>query len=359
MSSRSIGVMKLSTSAWLILSEALRSRWRASLKASSARQPLGRLHHAVQGLGAVVRGHRRLVEQGVELLAGAEDRLQGEHQASLVGAKVEVGIMTVSCRPGHAGARVPAVDDGCMTSAGAAGRFAMMPARFGAPYAFPRRPAPTIWTPRRHRPCCHVRPFQTHDGAPDVLELLIVVALILLNAFFALSEMALMTSRKIRLKQMGEHSRGARKALALAEHPDNLLSTVQVGITLIGVLTGVFGGDAIGLMIAGWLDDFVPAAREYARPIGIGTGGRPDHGRFGDLRRTDPQAPGADQFRRHRQRDRDPARHARARRETRRVRAGRDQPPGAAHARHQGRRPQRRSPRRRSACWSAKATNRA
>ena len=104
-----------------------------------------------------------------------------------------------------------------------------------------------------------------------MLELLIVIALILLNAFFALSEMALMTSRKLRLKQMAETSRGARKALALAEHPDNLLSTVQVGITLIGVLTGVFGGDAIGLMIAGWLDDMVPAARDYARPIGIGT----------------------------------------------------------------------------------------
>ncbi len=104
-----------------------------------------------------------------------------------------------------------------------------------------------------------------------MLELLIVAALILLNAFFALSEMALMTSRKLRLKQMGEHSRGARKALALAEHPDNLLSTVQIGITLIGVLTGVFGGDAIGLMIADWLDGVWPAVREYARPIGIGT----------------------------------------------------------------------------------------
>jgi putative hemolysin len=104
-----------------------------------------------------------------------------------------------------------------------------------------------------------------------VLELLIVAALILLNAFFALSEMALMTSRKIRLKQMGEHSRGARKALALAEHPDNLLSTVQVGITLIGVLTGVFGGDAIGLQIADWIDNVFPAAHQYARPIGIGT----------------------------------------------------------------------------------------
>jgi len=104
-----------------------------------------------------------------------------------------------------------------------------------------------------------------------VLELLTVLFLIALNAFFALSEMALMTSRKLRLKQLAEHSRGARKALALAEHPDNLLSTVQVGITLIGVLTGVFGGESIGLMIAGWIDGIWPRAHEYARPIGIGT----------------------------------------------------------------------------------------
>ncbi|MFZ5635200.1 MAG: hemolysin family protein [Pseudomonadota bacterium] len=104
-----------------------------------------------------------------------------------------------------------------------------------------------------------------------MLELSIVVALILLNGFFALSEMALMTSRKLRLKQMGETSRGARKALALAEHPDNLLSTVQVGITLIGVLTGLFGGESIGLLIADWLDGLLPMAHEYARPVGIGT----------------------------------------------------------------------------------------
>lgn len=104
-----------------------------------------------------------------------------------------------------------------------------------------------------------------------MLELLVVMALIVLNAFFALSEMALMTSRKLRLKQLAQTSRGARKALALAEHPDNLLSTVQIGITLIGVLTGVFGGDAIGLLIAGWLEGVWPAAREYALAIGIGT----------------------------------------------------------------------------------------
>ncbi len=108
-----------------------------------------------------------------------------------------------------------------------------------------------------------------------MIEVLVVIALIILNAFFALSEMAVMTSRKIRLRQMaedtGRSSRGARKALALAEQPDNLLSTVQIGITLIGVLTGLFGGDAIGLLIAGWLGGLLPIAHEYIRPIGIGT----------------------------------------------------------------------------------------
>jgi putative hemolysin len=83
--------------------------------------------------------------------------------------------------------------------------------------------------------------------------------------------MALMTSRKLRLRQMAETSRGARKALALAEHPDNLLSTVQVGITGISVLTGMFGGEAIGLAVAEWLRDLWPGAAEYARAIGLGT----------------------------------------------------------------------------------------
>lgn len=108
-----------------------------------------------------------------------------------------------------------------------------------------------------------------------MVELLVVIALIVLNGFFAMSEMAVMTSRKLRLKQLAEDpdqpSRGARKALALAEHPDNLLSTVQIGITLIGICTGVFGGDAIGLQIADWLRHLWPDAAQYARPIGIGT----------------------------------------------------------------------------------------
>jgi len=104
-----------------------------------------------------------------------------------------------------------------------------------------------------------------------MLELLIVAGLIVLNGFFALSEMALMTSRKLRLKQMAQESRGARVALALAEHPDNLLSTVQVGITLIGVLAGSLGSDAIGALVAGWLIGIWPNAGEYAGKIGFGT----------------------------------------------------------------------------------------
>ena len=115
---------------------------------------------------------------------------------------------------------------------------------YGRTPASPAYPTPALRHPAGRRPSRRIR------RVPRVIELLIVAALIVLNAFFALSEMSLMTSRKIRLKQMGEASgslgRGARKALALAEHPDNLLSTVQVGITLIAILTGVLGGDSIG-----------------------------------------------------------------------------------------------------------------
>ena len=108
-----------------------------------------------------------------------------------------------------------------------------------------------------------------------MVELVVVGFLILLNGFFAMSEMALMTARKLRLKQMAEEKgaagRGARCALALADHPDDLLSTVQIGITSIGVLAGVFGGEALGLAVANRVEEGWPLAREYAAGIGIGT----------------------------------------------------------------------------------------
>lgn len=81
------------------------------------------------------------------------------------------------------------------------------------------------------------------------IEIAILLGLILLNGVFALSEMAVITARKSRLKQMAASSRGARAALRLAEKPQDFLSTVQVGITLVAILTGLLGGRALGAII--------------------------------------------------------------------------------------------------------------
>jgi len=91
-----------------------------------------------------------------------------------------------------------------------------------------------------------------------MLEFLIVVALIALNGFFAMSEMSVMTARKSRLKQQATRSKRAARALKLAEKPENFLSTVQIGITLIGILTGLYGGESIGLQIAEGLRHLLP-----------------------------------------------------------------------------------------------------
>jgi putative hemolysin len=101
-----------------------------------------------------------------------------------------------------------------------------------------------------------------------MVELLIVLALVLLNGFFAMSEMSVMTSRKSRLKQLAQTSRRAARALALSERPESFLSTVQIGITLIGILTGLFGGEAIGLAIGAWLQQLFPSLGAYAATLG-------------------------------------------------------------------------------------------
>ena len=100
------------------------------------------------------------------------------------------------------------------------------------------------------------------------LEIVVVIFLILVNAFFALSEMSVVTSRKPKLKQLAGESRGARAALDLAEHPERFLSTVQVGITLISILTGLFGGAAIGARLALWLEP-LGWDREVTEGVGL------------------------------------------------------------------------------------------
>lgn len=101
-------------------------------------------------------------------------------------------------------------------------------------------------------------------------ELVVVLILVLCNGFFAMSEMAVVTARKSRLREMAATSRRARAAAELAEHPERFLSTVQVGITLIGILTGVFGGEAIGQLISARIELWAPALDPYAEPLGLG-----------------------------------------------------------------------------------------
>jgi putative hemolysin len=95
-------------------------------------------------------------------------------------------------------------------------------------------------------------------------EILILIGLILLNGFFSMAEIALVSSRKARLEtQANKGDARAKAALKLANKPDNFLSTVQIGITLIGILTGIYSGDKIIDDVKRWLEQF-PSVQSYA-----------------------------------------------------------------------------------------------
>jgi putative hemolysin len=106
--------------------------------------------------------------------------------------------------------------------------------------------------------------------ATMLIQAIAVVLLAVLNGFFALSEMALMTSRPSRLKNLAQTSRRAQQALALMQQPEQFLSTMQVFITLLSIGTGAALGAALGDRIGhalqgmdlGWLS-------VYAEPVGV------------------------------------------------------------------------------------------
>lgn len=88
-----------------------------------------------------------------------------------------------------------------------------------------------------------------------LLQILIILILIFLNGIFAMSEIAVVSARKVRLEQRSqEGSASAQAALELANHPNRFLSTVQIGITLVGILAGAFGSATVAKPIQGWLD---------------------------------------------------------------------------------------------------------
>ena len=87
-----------------------------------------------------------------------------------------------------------------------------------------------------------------------IIEIIILILLIIANGFFSLAEFALVSSRKIKLKQMAEENKpGATIALLISEDQTNFLSAIQIGITLIGICTGAFGGT----MFAPYLEPFI------------------------------------------------------------------------------------------------------
>jgi putative hemolysin len=101
-------------------------------------------------------------------------------------------------------------------------------------------------------------------------EILIILVLIIANGVFSMSEMAIVSARKVRLQQLANQGDAkARVALKLAESPNHFLSTVQVGISLIGILTGAFGGATIASRLAIYVK-FVPFLARYSEPISFG-----------------------------------------------------------------------------------------
>jgi putative hemolysin len=104
-----------------------------------------------------------------------------------------------------------------------------------------------------------------------LIEILIVLGLILLNGLFALSELAIVSSRQPRLKALAATGRkGAESALALSSDPGRFLSAVQIGITMIGTINGVYSGETFGeYAYAALREAGLPEA--VATPLGYGT----------------------------------------------------------------------------------------
>jgi len=101
------------------------------------------------------------------------------------------------------------------------------------------------------------------------IEILVIFVLIILNGIFALSEIAVITSRRIKLQKMSEDgNKNADIAIELAESPNQFLSTIQIGITLIGILAGAFGGATLVQAISGYVEG-IPFLSQYSEAVGF------------------------------------------------------------------------------------------
>src|SRR5690606_32572759 len=101
------------------------------------------------------------------------------------------------------------------------------------------------------------------------MEIVIIIALILINGLFSMSELALVSTRKFKLEaSIKQGDTGAAKALELANNPTTFLSTVQIGITLVGILTGLFSGKSLTLTVANYLRS-IELIATYAESVAV------------------------------------------------------------------------------------------
>jgi putative hemolysin len=101
------------------------------------------------------------------------------------------------------------------------------------------------------------------------MEILIIIFLILLNGIFSMSEIALVSARKFKLESAAKKGNSnAKRALELANNPNTFLSTVQIGITLIGILTGIFSGDTLTLSVQHTLEK-ISFLAAYAETLSV------------------------------------------------------------------------------------------
>jgi putative hemolysin len=116
-----------------------------------------------------------------------------------------------------------------------------------------------------------IDPGAFNQGIAVIAEILIVLVLIVVNGVLAMSELAVVSARSIRLQAMADKgSSGARTAIELASDPGRFLSTVQIGITLVGVLSGAFSGATLGARFARILES-MGLPENAAGMIGIGS----------------------------------------------------------------------------------------
>ena len=102
------------------------------------------------------------------------------------------------------------------------------------------------------------------------MEFLIILGFIILNGVFALSEMAIVSVRESRLQALADEGDGrAELALELAGHPEKVLSTIQIGITLVGIFAGAFGGATLVEPLSAWLLSLAPALGRLAEVVSV------------------------------------------------------------------------------------------